>query len=256
MPNPTGTFPLTYDTGTLNSTVDGFPIDTEAHFTASLRKFIALVTEGAMAGQSLVQVWAQLMSYFDAHAEADALTSAVYTGAGGSTTYHYAAIPRWPLVPGLGNGGSPRFLNFLPGIPPEGRYSPLPNPPGLVAAPPGGRSRAWRFGLKGAASNVASAAATLTSGNHITITAPAASALATAAAIVPTFDIVAYAESGLTTPLYYVGIGVAASGVVTDDGSKTGNLYKPYAHAEGIVGPTTSLPLWAPPMSLGEGGPG
>ncbi len=252
--NPTGNFPTEWDTTTIADDILGFPATDEAYAVASSAKLGQLISDGVITDKQIAQVLSvQLRPFWDAHAESISAPSGTLAAGSGSTTYYYVAVPRYPLNPGPGNGGTPLFMNFTSGPPPEKRQ----NLPSIVTAPsvygqgnvqtsgplqlgpPAGRDRTARFAPPSAASEgVGSAPATLTATDYITVTAPALPSDHIDSGL--TYDIVATDSTGLI-PKYLVAKGVAPSGTCKDDGTHTLQPYVLPTHAEVAKGPTSGL---------------
>jgi len=261
--NPTGSFPTTWADATLEDDQLGFPATNEAYAVASNAKLAQLVNDGVCTDKQIAQVLqVQLRPFWDANAETISAPSGALHAGSGSTTYYYVAVPRYPLNPGPGNGGSPNFMNFTPGPPPE-RRSNLPpivteesvfnqgtvQTSGFVPlGAPAGRDRNARFAPPSAASSgVGSAPATLTATDYITITAPALPSGHIDSGL--TYDIVATDSTGLI-PAYVVAKGVAPSATCVDNGSFGLQPYDLPTHAEVAKGPTSGLRIDIMPIEI------
>jgi hypothetical protein len=250
--NPTGNFPTEWDSTTIADVNLGFAADTEAHAVASNAKLKQLHIDGTVTDKQLAQVLrVQLRPFWDANKETIAAPVGALAAGSGSTSYYYVAVPRYPLNPGPGNGGTPAFMNFTSGTPPE-RRSNLPPEANATSVTgttvqttgnfalglPAGRDRTARFAPPSAASTaVASAPATLTATDYITVTAPALPSGHIDSGL--TFDIVATDATGLIAK-YLVAAGVAPGGTCKDDGTHALQPYVLPTHAEVAKGPTSA----------------
>ena len=261
--NPTGNFPTEWDTTTLADDALGFPATTEAYAVASNAKLLTFIFGGIITDKQIAQVLrVQLRPFWDANKESISAPSGTLAAGSGSTTYYYVAVPRYPLNPGPGNGGSPSFMNFASGPPPEARQ----NLPGIAdeapvygggtvqtsafnpLGPPAGRDRTARFAPPSPVSTgVASAPATLTATDYITVTAPALPSGHIDSGL--TYDIVATDSTGLI-PKYLVAEGVAPSSTCKDDGTHGLQPYTLPTHAEVAKGPTSGLRIDIAPVQI------
>jgi hypothetical protein len=180
-----------------------FPSATTATAIASLAKVEALSRDGQLVDIEVAQALTYIRTQVAGLAEAFAQPGATYSGAAGPVTRTYYAVPGYPLVPPPGNAGATagRYLIEVPGAPVGGR-----DLAGIFA-----RGRTVRYGTITNRA-VAGTAATLSSTNHTTVTAPA---LVTLTGV--TFDI--YCVNGTTNGIYLLKNAVVAGATATDDGT-------------------------------------
>ncbi len=261
--NPTGNFPTEWDSTTIADSVLGFPATNEATAVASNTKLWNLISDGVITDKQIAQVLrVQLRPFWDANAEAVGTPTGAYTGTAGTTSRFYVAVPRYELNPGPGNGGSPQFMNFTSGPPPEKRNN-LPGTANVAPVygggtvqtsafqpfgPPAGRDRTARFAPPGAAVTVVDTAATLTTANYVTVTAPALPSGHIDSLL--TYDIVAVSAATSFSPLYLVAKGVAPSATCVDNGSNVLESYVLPTHAEVAKGPTSGLRIDIVPIQV------